>query len=77
MFNTNSDVQPFLYEVLREKLTEREISQSELAKRVGVSQPYMNQLTKGMRVPSVELVRKICRELGLELSDLIVDPGGE
>ena len=64
---------PFLHEKLKEMLEERGVSQSSLADKVGVSQPYMNQLVNGDRVPSLNLLRSICGELQVEAAEFLAD----
>ena len=51
--------------------TKRGISQTELAEAVGISQPMMNQIERGSKVPNVILARDISRVLQCDLNDLV------
>lgn len=46
------------------------LSQSELAKRVGVSRQTINMIENGGYNPTVELCIRICKELGVTLDYL-------
>ncbi len=48
----------------------KDLSQEELAKRVGVSRQTINAIEKGDYNPTIKLCIDICRELGLTLNDL-------
>ena len=50
--------------------TEKGISQTELAKMIGVSRQTINMIENGGYNPTVELCIKICKELGVTLNDL-------
>ena len=47
-----------------------ELSQSELAERVGVSRQTIANIEKGNYAPSVYLALRICRELGHQVEDV-------
>ncbi|HJC41882.1 MAG TPA: helix-turn-helix domain-containing protein [Candidatus Intestinimonas pullistercoris] len=47
-------------ELIRKKREEKGISQNQLAKLLGISQPYMNQIETGSRNPTLPLLMKIC-----------------
>lgn len=47
-------------ELIRKKREEKGISQNQLAKLLGISQPYMNQIETGSRNPTLPLLVKIC-----------------
>ena len=53
---------------IREK---KKISQMELARAAGVSQPYMSDLENNRRGARPETYRKIAEFLGVEVSDLM------
>lgn len=44
---------------LRDWLAEQSVSQSELARRLGVSQPAVSLLVRGLRRPSLQLAAKL------------------
>src|SRR5512143_1203706 len=44
----------------------RELTISQLARRVGVSRSHLARVVSGERAPSTQLVDKVCAELGLE-----------
>ena len=54
-------------ELIRQKRQEKGISQNQLAKLVGISQPYMNQIETGVRNPTLPTLIKICEILELPL----------
>ena len=47
------------------------ITQQELADKVGVSRPMIGQIERGSRVPSVVLGRDIAKALGVSVEDLL------
>ena len=47
-------------ELIRKKREEKGISQNQLAKLLGISQPYKNQIETGSRNPTLPLLMKIC-----------------
>ena len=51
----------------KEKRQEKGISQNQLAKLVGISQPYMNQIETGVRNPTLPTLMKICEILDISL----------
>lgn len=55
-------------EVLRELLWQERISQSELARHVGVTQPMMNRYLTGKATPNLYIATKIARELNCSLT---------
>lgn len=46
-------------------------SQSELARRSGVSQTYISELEAGKKQPTVPIVRRLAAALGVTVGDLI------
>ena len=57
-------------EKLRRVRTDQNLSQGELAKRVGVSRQTVNMIENGDYNPTVELCIRLCKELGVTLNDL-------
>jgi putative transcriptional regulator len=55
----------------------RDLSQQELADRVGVSRQTINAIERGAYNPSINLCIAVCRELGCTLNDLFWDEPGE
>ena len=53
--------------LMREKRQEKGISQNQLAKPAGISQPYMNQIETGVRNPTLPTLMKICDILDISL----------
>ena len=49
---------------------EQNIAQIELARRVGVSQPYLHDLENNKRGARQETLEKIAAELGVKVEDL-------
>ncbi|MCL4353435.1 MAG: helix-turn-helix transcriptional regulator [Patescibacteria group bacterium] len=47
-----------------------ELTQEELAERIGVSSTYVGFIEQGQRVPSIKTADKISRVLGIKLSEL-------
>ena len=54
-------------ELIRKKREEKGISQNQLAKLLGISQPYMNQIETGSRNPTLPLLMKICAILEIPM----------
>lgn len=51
--------------------TERQMTQEELAKRVGVSQPAIAQYEAGTAVPKLYVTIKLADALGVKIDDLV------
>jgi DNA-binding XRE family transcriptional regulator len=49
----------------------REITQTEMAKNLGMSQPQYSRYESQQRQPHIEVAVLICRKLGITLNDLI------
>ena len=56
---------------IKEARQRKGITQTELARRVGVSQPYYNQIENGMRNVDLSLAMNICLILELDLNDFV------
>ena len=47
------------------------LTQQQFAALVGISQPYMNLIEHGKKVPSLKVLYKIASELEIELNELV------
>ena len=54
-------------EIIKNKRIKLGISQNKLAKLVGITQPFMNEIESGRKNPSIEVLQKICLELSIEM----------
>ena len=54
-------------EIIRQKREEKGLSQTQLAKLLDISQPYMNQIETGKRNPTLPLLMKICDVLEIPM----------
>jgi len=52
---------------LREK---KKTTQKELADKVGVSQPFIAQVERNSRIPSIIIGKRIAEALGADISDI-------
>ena len=59
--------------IVREWRMERKVSQEEFAYRCGVHRTYMTHLEKGAHMPSVEVIARIARGCGTEISALFLE----
>ena len=55
---------------LHELRDKADLSLRELAKRIGVSAPFLSDIELGRRFPSEEMLAKLARALNVSLSDL-------
>ena len=56
----------------------RGLTQADMARSIGVSQPYLAQLENGRRQGSVSIYQRLARQLGLSVDELLPDePDGE
>lgn len=55
---------------MKQARKERDISQTELARRIGVSRQTINMIENGDYNPTIVLCLKICHELGKTLDEL-------
>ena len=58
------------HEKMKQTRQELDLSQAELAKRVGVSRQTVNMIENGDYNPTIALCIRICRELGKTLDEL-------
>jgi len=59
-----------LAKVLRELREARHLSRYEVAKRAGISRSMVSYIEKGLGVPTVDMVARLCGVYGLRLSRL-------
>ncbi len=57
-------------EKMKQARIEKNLSQTELAKIIGVSRQTINMIENGVYNPTIELCIRICKELGVTLNDL-------
>ena len=57
-------------EKMKQARLEKNLSQTELAKTIGVSRQTINMIENGVYNPTIELCIRICKELGVTLNDL-------
>ena len=55
---------------MKQARLEKNLSQTELAKKIGVSRQTINMIENGVYNPTIELCIRICKELGVTLIDL-------
>lgn len=61
---------------LKRLRAERQMTQEELAKRVGVSQPAIARFEAGMAVPKLYVTIKLADALGVKIDDLVSSKEG-
>lgn len=54
-------------------LKEKDVTQAELARRLGMTTGGINHYIKGKRTPSVKQLKRIARALGVTVQDIIKD----
>ena len=57
-------------EKMKQARIEKNLSQTDLAKKIGVSRQTINMIENGVYNPTIELRIRICKELGVTLNDL-------
>lgn len=62
---------------IRVMIAKRKVSQTSLAKEVGVTRPYMSSLCNNDRIPSFGLLEKVSVALDCELWELIKEGGND
>ncbi|MFO7194107.1 MULTISPECIES: helix-turn-helix transcriptional regulator [Thermocrispum] len=60
---------------IRQQRTNAKISLRQLAKRAGVSNPYLSQIERGVRKPSAEILQQIAKGLRISAEALYVQAG--
>lgn len=73
---------PYLGLALRHYRLHNALTQTEFGRRVGLSQAYVYFLESGRRRPSLEMLDRLCEQLGVPMSGLLAkaeelaqDPG--
>src|SRR5262245_28183782 len=64
-----------LGDYLREQRTESRLSLRQLADQVGVSNPYLSQIERGLRRPSAEVLQQLAQALRVSAEQLYVRAG--
>lgn len=59
----------FLSERLKSLRTEQGLSMSRLAKLAGVSQPFISEVERGNKSPTLEVLERICFALGVTINE--------
>ena len=54
-------------EIIKKKRLEKNLSQSQLAKIIGITQPFMNEIESGRKKPSLDVLVQICEVLDIRL----------
>ena len=54
-------------EIIKKHRLQKKMSQAALAKAVGITQPFMNEIESGRKSPSVEVLFQICEILEIQL----------
>ena len=57
-------------EKMKQARIRKNLSQTDLAKTIGVSRQTINMIENGAYNPTIELCIRICKELGVTLNDL-------
>ena len=66
---------PELGDFIREQRRLAQLSVRRLAELAGVSNPYLSQIERGLRRPSVEILQQIAKALSLSAESLYVRAG--
>jgi transcriptional regulator with XRE-family HTH domain len=61
-------------ERLKRYLKDEEVSQAELARRLGVSQPTVWEWLNGKSLPSAERLKALSEATGISIDDLLAAP---
>ena len=59
-----------LGEIVRERRNAADISLRELARRIGITPPFLSDIELGRRNPSEEVLAKMAQELNVPIEDL-------
>lgn len=62
---------------IKQLMKERGYTAYTLADEVGVSQPMMSHITRGLREPSIKVLSRIASALGVKVADLLDESDGE
>ena len=64
-----------LGEYLKEQRTQSRLSLRQLAEQVGVSNPYLSQIERGLRRPSAEVLQQLAKALRISAEQLYIKAG--
>ncbi len=64
-YRIDSPLQRAFMERIRERRAELELTQAQVAERLGISQPAYAEIETGRRTPSTELIEKVAAALKL------------
>ena len=64
-----------LGDYLREQRTQSRLSLRQLADQVGVSNPYLSQIERGLRRPSAEVLQQLAKALRISAEQLDIRAG--
>ena len=56
---------------LQIKMAECNFSNAELSRAVGITEAYISQIVNGLRIPSVEVAKRIAEALNCKIDDLV------
>lgn len=70
-----ADIGRDIGEYIRQQRNTAKISLRQLAKRAGVSNPYLSQIERGVRKPSAEILQQIAKGLRISAEALYVQAG--
>src|SRR5216117_1596621 len=62
-------------EYIKQQRSNAKISLRQLAKRAGVSNPYLSQIERGLRRPSAKILQQIAKGLRISAEELYVQAG--
>jgi transcriptional regulator with XRE-family HTH domain len=71
----DDDEQPTLGEIIRRQRELNELSMRQFASMVGISNPYLSQIERGLRAPSERVVESIARSLRMSAEALYEQAG--
>ena len=60
------------HEILKDLRLRKGLTLRALAKEVGISPAYLNQIENGVKIPSFKTLKKLASYYGLEVKDLVV-----
>ena len=63
----------FNHEKMAEIIREKGIEQKGLAEKVGISEAMMSFVVRGLKEPSLTVLARIARELGVSAAEFIVE----
>lgn len=67
----NAKLTKILAKNVRKERKRLDLTQEELAERVGISRAYMGYIEQGRNVPSLEILEKIAKALKVSPGDLL------